>query len=489
MNKLLLQDTIIAPITAPGIGAVCVIRISGASAISSAGRFFHGKKLEQQQSHTVHFGTIRDEQNTIIDEVLLTLFRNPASYTGEDTVEISCHGSPYIQQQVIELFLRNGVRLATAGEFTMRAFLSGKLDLSQAEAVADLIASESASAHKVAMHQLRGGIGNELTKLRTELINFASLIELELDFSEEDVEFANRAQLRVLLHQIQQYIGGLIRSFQLGNAIRNGVVTVIAGRPNAGKSTLLNALLNEERAIVSEIAGTTRDTIEEVLNISGVLFRLTDTAGIREAQDQIEAIGVERTMEKVRQAAILVYVWDVTTMKICEVYEDIAKLRHEDLKLLVLCNKMDKNPYFRPEWLYDPFGSDAPPYILHSDGDVDAFRAVFESAQPLQGEQVITLSAKAGMNVPYLKESLLSLIAGGEVNFESTVITNARHLDALQNAHTALDKVLEGLDAGISSDFIAMDIRVALFELGLISGKVDTEDLLENIFSRFCIGK
>lgn len=489
MNKLLLQDTIIAPITAPGIGAVSVIRISGPEAITVADRFFHGKKPVEQKSHTVHFGTIRDEQDNIIDEVLLTIFRNPKSYTGEDTVEISCHGSPYIQQQLIELFLRNGVRLATAGEFTMRAFLNGKLDLSQAEAVADLIASESASAHKVAMHQLRGGIGNELSQLRTELINFASLIELELDFSEEDVEFANRGQLTALVLTIQRYIERLISSFQLGNAIRNGVTTVIAGRPNAGKSTLLNALLNEERAIVSEIAGTTRDTIEEVLNISGVLFRLTDTAGIREAQDQIEAIGVERTLEKVRQAAILVYVWDVTTMKISEVYEDIGRLQHEELKLLVLCNKMDRNPYFRPEWLYEPFASDAPPYILHADGDVEAFRAIYESVGALQKDQVITLSAKEGMNIPYLKETLLSLIAGGEVNFESTVITNARHLDALQNAHAALNKVLEGIAADVSSDFIAMDIRNALYELGLITGRVDIEDLLENIFSRFCIGK
>lgn len=489
MNPIQLQDTIIAPITATGIGAVAVIRLSGTNAITISDTFFHGKKLSTQPTHTVHFGTIRNETNEVLDEVLVTLFRNPKSYTGEDSIEISCHGSPYIQQQIVELFLRNGVRLANPGEFTMRAFLNGKLDLSQAEAVADVIASQSASAHKIALHQLRGGIGNELSQLRESLIHFASLIELELDFAEEDVEFANRKELSALVQKIQHYILTLIRSFQLGNAIKNGVTTVIAGRPNAGKSTLLNALLNEERAIVSDIAGTTRDTIEEILNVNGVLFRLIDTAGIREAQDQIEAIGVERTMEKVRQAAILIYVWDVTTMKIVEVLEDISKLQHDDLKMLVICNKMDRNPHFRPEWLLNPLDDEVPPYILHPEGDTVAFKDFYSSITPLKSEQVITLSAKEGMNISYLKEKLLTLIADGEVSMESTVITNARHFEALQSANVALGNVLVGIEGQVTSDFIAMDIRRALYDLGTITGKVDVEDLLENIFSKFCIGK
>lgn len=489
MQRLFIQDTIIAPITAPGIGAVAVIRISGAEAIQLTDKFFFGKKLADQATHTAHFGTIRNEKNETIDEVLVTIFKNPKSYTGEDTVEISCHGSPFIQQQILELFLRNGIRTANPGEFTMRAFLNGKLDLSQAEAVADLIASQSEASHKVALHQLRGGFSNELQRLRDELINFASLIELELDFAEEDVEFANRGQLQQLVQKIQIYIQGLLRSFQLGNAIKNGVTTVIAGRPNAGKSTLLNALLNEERAIVSDIAGTTRDTIEEMLNINGITFRLIDTAGIREAQDQIEAIGVERTMEKVRQAAILVYVWDVTSMKIIEVLQDIAKLQRDDLKLLVLCNKMDRNPYFELEWLTQPLASNAPPYILHPEGDIEAFTNFYNSIEPIDNQQVISLSAKEGMNIHYLKEKLLGLVAEGELNFESTVITNARHYEALQRAQIALDDVLKSMEIGVTSDFIAMDIRRALYELGAITGEVDVEDLLGNIFSKFCIGK
>ncbi len=489
MQQVFLQDTIIAPITASGIGAVSVIRISGAQAFEITNRFFYGKNLTEQKTHTVHFGTIRNESKKIIDEVLVTIFKNPKSYTGEDSIEISCHGSPYIQQQILELFLRNGIHMANPGEFTMRAFLNGKLDLSQAEAVAELIASQSEASHKVALHQLRGGFSNELAQLREELINFASLIELELDFGEEDVEFANRAQLKALVQKIQIYINSLLRSFQLGNAIKNGVTTVIAGRPNAGKSTLLNALLNEERAIVSDIAGTTRDTIEEILNINGVVFRLIDTAGIREAQDQIEAIGIERTMEKVRQAAILVYIWDVTTMKIIDVLQDINALQHADLQFLVLCNKMDRNPTFNPDWLLNPLAANVPPYVLHPDGDIEDFKTFYENIPPLKTAQVMTLSAKEGMNVAYLKEKLLALIADGEVNLESTVITNARHYEALQRANTSLDAVLNSLSLGITSDFVAMDIRRALYELGSITGQVDVEDLLANIFSNFCIGK
>jgi tRNA modification GTPase len=489
LTQIHTEDTIIAPITANGIGAVSIIRISGKDAISVTEKFFHGKKLSKQASHTIHFGTIRNEQNRILDEVLISLFKNPKSYTGEDSIEISCHGSPYIQQQVLELFLNAGVRMANPGEFTMRAFLNGKLDLSQAEAVAELIASQSEASHKVALHQLRGGFSNELSKLREELINFASLIELELDFGEEDVEFVNREQLRLLVEKIQYYVQQLLRSFQLGNAIKNGVTTVIAGRPNAGKSTLLNTLLNEERAIVSDIAGTTRDTIEETLNINGVLFRLIDTAGIREAQDQIEAIGVQKTLEKVRQAAILVYLWDVNQMKIREVLEDIEKLQQEDMKLLVVCNKIDKNPSFDIEWLLNPLSETIPSLWKHDTDTTNDFNAFYQKMKPLQKEQVLSLSAKDGLHIGVLKEKLLQTLANGNLNLENTIITNARHYEALQRAQTALTAVLDSLAFGVTTDFVAMDIRRSLYEIGSITGHVDVEDLLANIFSKFCIGK
>lgn len=344
-----LQDTIVALATPPGVGAIGVIRLSGEDALFIVNQVFHGKDLTAQPSHTAHFGTIKDEDETIIDEVLVTVFVAPKSYTGENVAEVSCHGSSYIIQQLIQLFIQKGARLAQPGEFTLRAFLNGRMDLSQAEAVADLIAAESKSAHAVAMQQMRGGFSNEIKRLREELIHFASMIELELDFGEEDVEFANRDDLKQLIHKILSLIHSLIHSFKLGNVIKNGVSTVIAGRPNAGKSTLLNALLNEERAIVSEIEGTTRDTIEEVLNIKGIHFRLIDTAGIREAQDQIEAIGVQKTMEKIQQSALLVYVFDVIKTKPEEVHKDLQKLVRPGLQLLVVANKMDLNPYTKVE--------------------------------------------------------------------------------------------------------------------------------------------
>ena len=456
-----LSDTIVALATPPGLGAIGVIRLSGKDAVAIVNEAFEGKDLSRQKSHTIHFGSIRDGDE-ILDEVLASLFIAPKSYTGENVVEVSCHGSNYILQKIIQLFLKKGARLARAGEFTLRAFLNGKLDLSQAEAVADLIASDSAGAHQIAMQQMRGGISNEIQKLREELIHFASLIELELDFGEEDVEFANRGELRDLIKKIQAYIFTLLQSFDLGNAIKNGVTTVIAGRPNAGKSTLLNALLNEERAIVSEVAGTTRDTIEEILNINGVQFRLIDTAGIREAQDQIEAIGVQKTMEKVRQAALLIYVFDVTQLNPAEVDADLAKLVGDQIKLLVVANKMDLNPYTRP--------------------------AVFAS-DVLSSDQIITASAKNGMNVPYLKEKLFETALSDKKSNESTVVSNARHYEALQKTTAALDDVLRGMDQGVTGDFLAMDIRRALHHLSTITGQVDVEDLLENIFSRFCIGK
>lgn len=461
------QDTIVALATAPGVGAIGVIRLSGENAIEICDAFFHGKKLSAQPSHTIHLGTIRDEENRILDEVLVSLFKTPKSYTRENVVEISCHGSPYILQQVVQLFLRNGARMANAGEFTLRAFLNGQLDLSQAEAVADLISSSSEASHSVAMRQMRGGISLEIKRLREELINFASLIELELDFGEEDVEFANRDALKALMEKINRYINALLQSFQLGNAIKNGISTVIAGRPNAGKSTLLNALLNEERAIVSEIAGTTRDTIEEVLNIKGVEFRLIDTAGIREATDAIEKIGVAKTMEKIEQSSLLLYVFDVIETEPKEVVEDLKQLLNGNQKLVVVCNKMDFNPYFSAEEL------------LKAQGD-----NVF-----LTKENIIAVSAKNEMNIPYLKEKLYSAAIEGNISQESIIVSNSRHYDALNKANQSLKDALHALENNVTSDFMALDIRRALSYLGEITGDVSVEDLLGNIFSKFCIGK
>lgn len=490
-----LSSTIVALATPPGVGAIGIIRLSGTRAIIIADTIFKGKRLENQASHTAHFGKIATADGRVLDEVLITIFKAPHSYTGEDTAEISCHGSQYILQEVIRLCLQHGARLAEPGEFTFRAFLNGKMDLSQAEAVADLINSESEAAHAVALRQLRGGFREEIHRLRDELIGFASLVELELDFAEEDVEFADRTQLKNLVARIRAYIQSLLRSFGLGNALKTGVATVIAGRPNAGKSTLLNALLNEERAIVSDIAGTTRDTIEEVLNIKGVQFRLIDTAGIREAQDAIEAIGVQRTMEKIQQASILVYVWDVAGMTLAEVQADLAALvprnpvpggeeqgRAGDPGYIVVCNKMDKNPYFKTDWLLDPTLPDIHPYLLEG-GLPD--RASFI----LDPSAIIPVSAKNAQNIEYLKEKLFETAIGEGVNFESTIVTNARHYDALRRADEALSDVLNGLETGITGDFVAQDIRRSLAYLSEITGDIGVEDLLGTIFGKFCIGK
>lgn len=481
-----LTDTIAALATPPGVGAIGVIRLSGKAALQIVSSVFKGKNLAEQPSHTLHFGTIKNDEGQVLDEVLVSVFRGPNSYTGEDTAEVSCHGSPFILQKIIELFVEKGARLAQPGEFTLRAFLNGKMDLSQAEAVADLIASSSEGSHSVAMRQMRGGFSHEIQRLREELVNFASLIELELDFAEEDVEFANRPQLKALVTKIHAYIHSLIQSFKLGNVLKTGVPTVIAGRPNAGKSTLLNALLNEERAIVSEIAGTTRDTVEEVLNINGVEFRLIDTAGIREAQDQIEAIGVEKTMEKIGQAALLVYVFDVVETKIDEVLNDVESLRSENTEMIIVCNKMDKLPSYKPEWLLHP-DDPAIPDFFFANGRPD--KSLPKKQAITNHQSVITLSAKNSMNVPYLKEKLYDAVVTQKLTGESTVVTNARHLEALQKAAASLDDVLHGLDSGITSDFVAMDIRRSLAYLGEITGEVGVEDLLGNIFSKFCIGK
>lgn len=449
------SETIVALSTPPGIGAIGVIRISGEEAIEIADEIFHGKKLSEQASHTLHFGSIYDEEK-LLDEVVIGLFRKPNSYTKEDVVEISCHGSPYILNSILQLIIKKGARLAKPGEFTMRSFLNGRMDLAQAEAVADLIASESSGAHQSAMNQMRGGISSEIKKLRSQLIHFASLLELELDFGEEDVEFADRKQLVTLIEKINVFIKKLIDSFQLGNVIRHGVNTVIAGRPNAGKSTLLNALLNEERAIVSEIAGTTRDTIEEVLNISGILFRLIDTAGLRDAENKIEEIGVKKTMEKISQSAIVIYLFDVNEMSSHEVKDDVQKLNVSNIPFLIAGNKIDEAKK-----------------SLKSFNDLN--NAIF-------------ISAKEKQHLQELKDMLLQIVFTKNPS-ENTIVTNARHVDALQKTYDALVNAKKGLAENFSQELIAIEIRSALDYLGMITGEITNDDLLENIFRNFCIGK
>jgi tRNA modification GTPase len=450
-------DTIVALATPNGIGAIAVIRLSGLDAIAIANSVWKGKDLTKQASHTIHFGHIVDG-DLVLDEVLASLFVAPRSYTRENVVEISCHASGYIIESIIKLFIKKGARSAKPGEFTLRAFLNGQLDLSQAEAVADLIASNSKASQQVALQQLRGGFSTQLQTLREQLVNFASLIELELDFAEEDVEFANRDQLKNLIHEITKIVGRLIQSFELGNAIKNGVNTVIAGRPNAGKSTFLNALLNEERAIVSHIPGTTRDTIEEVLNIQGINFRLIDTAGIREATDAIEQIGVQRTMEKISQSALLVYVFDAAEITPDELNSDIDSLQKPGISMLLVANKAD---------LLTPAQLSALPH----------------------GDKLTIISAKEKQHIDELKQKVYSSAIKDQLSGDETLVTNIRHLEALQKTEEALVRVLGGIDGSITSDFLSMDIKQALHYLGEITGVVTTDDLLENIFSKFCIGK
>lgn len=450
------EETIVALATPNGIGAIGVIRLSGPDAITIAQKVWKGKDLTKQLSHTLHFGRIVNGDMEL-DEVVASLFVAPRSYTRENVVEISCHGSNYIIESIIKLLIKNGARAAKAGEFTLRAFLNGQLDLSQAEAVADLIASNSKASQQVALQQLRGGFSNQLQQLRDQLVQFASLIELELDFAEEDVEFANRDQLKKLTHDITRIIGTLIQSFELGNAIKNGVNTVIAGRPNAGKSTLLNALLNEERAIVSHIPGTTRDTIEEVLNIQGINFRLIDTAGIREATDAIEQIGVQRTMEKISQSALLLYVYDAGEISLADLNSDIEALQKPGVTMLIVANKAD---------------------LLNTEQ---------LSALP-HTEKAIIISAKEKQHIDELKYKIYSAAVKDQLTGHETLVTNIRHLEALQKTEEALIRVLAGIDT-VTSDFLSMDIKQALHYLGEITGAVTTDDLLENIFSKFCIGK
>ncbi len=448
-------QTIVALSTPTGSGALGVIRLSGPDAISIINSVFKGKDLTKQASHTLHFGLIMDK-DAILDEVVVGLFLAPKSYTKENVVEISCHGSSYIIQRIINLLIENGARAAKPGEFTLQAFVNGAFDLSKAEAVADLIASNSKASHDIAMQQMRGGFANELQGLREKLIHFASMIELELDFAEEDVEFANREELKELVLQINKVIARLITSFELGNVIKNGIPIVIAGKPNVGKSTLLNTLLNEERAIVSDIAGTTRDTIEDEINIDGVIFRFIDTAGIRETADLIEAKGVERTLEKMKQAKLIIYMADAL-QDFDDISDQIAGLEKQDIPYLLLINKSD----------------------LLSD---------VQKVQ-LQELPVHFISARSNVGVDELKDSLLETVNIKNLNTNETILTNIRHVEALKNTETALNRVLENVDNPITSDFLAMDIKQALHYLGEIVGEVTTDDLLDNIFSKFCIGK
>ena len=459
------QDTIVALATPSGAGAIAIIRLSGKDAIAIADKHFKsvsGKQLLKQATHTIHLGHVIDEER-VIDEVLVSVFKNPNSYTGEHVVEISCHGSIYIQQEIIQLFLRNGCRMASAGEFTLRAFLNGKLDLSQAEAVADLISSDNAASHQIAMQQMRGGFSSEIEKLREELLNFASLIELELDFSEEDVEFADRSQFKALLTRINFVLKRLIDSFAVGNVIKNGIPVAIVGEPNVGKSTLLNALLNEERAIVSDIAGTTRDTIEDELVINGIGFRFIDTAGIRETKDVVESIGIKKTFEKMEQAQVVVLLFSAEEFKTesKRLQFEIEKIKNKfPLKsLLILANKVD---------------------VLNT-LELDRLKEEFEN--------IHLLSAKTGLGVEELKTKLISFVNTGALRNNETIVTNTRHYDSLLKALVEIQKVKEGLDTGLSGDLLAIDIRQALYYFGEITGQVSSDELLGNIFANFCIGK
>jgi len=463
------QDSIVALATPSGAGAIAIIRISGADAISIGNSVFKSiknKDLTKQKTHTLHLGHIVDDSKTL-DEVLISVFKGPNSYTGENTVEISCHGSTYIQQQIIQLLLRKGCRMADAGEFTLRAFLNGKLDLSQAEAVADLISSDNEASHQIAMQQMRGGFSNEIAKLREELLNFASLIELELDFAEEDVEFADRTQFHELLNRIEFVLKRLIDSFAVGNVIKNGIPVAIVGEPNVGKSTLLNALLNEERAIVSDIAGTTRDTIEDELVIGGVGFRFIDTAGIRETKDVVESIGIKKTFEKIEQAQLVIYLIDSLKFKdsSASFIVEIEKIKNKyPLKeILIVCNKIDQL----------------------TQEELETTRNELETLSLKQ----IFLSAKQNIGVEELKDKLLSFVNTGALRNNETIVTNTRHYDSLIKALDEIQKVKFGLETNLSSDLIALDIREALYQFGLITGQVSNEELLGNIFANFCIGK
>jgi len=461
------NDTIVALATPSGVGAIAVIRLSGEDAIKIVDQFFtsvrKNKSLLQQKTHTVHLGHIVDNER-IIDEVLVSVFKNPNSYTGENVVEISCHGSVFIQQEIIQLFLKNGCRMADNGEFTMRAFLNGKMDLSQAEAVADVIASNSEASHQMAIQQMRGGITNELKELRGQLLDFAALIELELDFSGEDVEFADRTKFRELVTKISTVLKRLIDSFAFGNAMKNGIPVAIIGEPNVGKSTLLNALLNEEKAIVSDIAGTTRDAIEDEMIIDGVAFRFIDTAGIRETEDVVESIGIQKAYEKADNAQLVIFLINAeeVIIKSSKLLAEISKVkdRFSQKRVLVIANKIDNLSNDKTSELN---------YLL---------------------PEALLLSAKQKIGVDDLKNELTSLVNKGALSNNETIVTNSRHFEALNNALESIQSVEDGIELGISSDLFAIDIRECLRYLGNITGEYDVDkDILGHIFSNFCIGK
>lgn len=449
------DETIVALATAQGISAIAVIRLSGKDSIELTQKIFKGKDLVTQPSHTIHFGTIHDGEKNI-DEVLVSIFKAPNSFTKENSVEISCHGSPIIVKEIIKVLVKNGARLATPGEFTKRAFINGRFDLAQAEAVADIISAETDNARQAALNQMRGGFSKEIQHLREELIHFASLIELELDFGEEDVEFVKRDDLKKLIYSIQSFLNSLIHSFDQGNVIKNGVPTVIAGKPNAGKSTLLNALLNEEKAIVSDIPGTTRDVIEDEMILGGISFRFMDTAGLRETTDLVESIGVERTHDRIKKAALVLYVFDLS-LSLDEIVREEESVKKLNVPVIKVGNKMDK--------------------------------ANGTSVEKLLANDFVLISASQKQNIQKLKDKILSHFQIGEVKQGDVLVTNLRHYQNLRQTNDALNRVLSGMGSGITGDFLAMDIRQALHFLGEITGQVTTDDLLANIFSKFCIGK
>ncbi len=460
MNKLTgWDDTIVALATPPGVGAIGVIRLSGTKSFTIINQLFSSKDLLNQRSHTLHVGFLKVE-NIILDEVVVSLFKGPKSYTGEDVVEISAHGSPFIQQQIIEACIKYGARLAKPGEFTQRAFLKGKMDLTQAEAVADLIASNTSASHRTALNNIRGGFSDELKILRDQLITFSALIELELDFSQEDVEFADRTKFYELINQLTELTNQLVNSFKLGNVIKNGVSVAIVGKPNAGKSTLLNTLLNENRAIVSEIAGTTRDTIEEILNIDGILFRLIDTAGIRHhTTDSIEKIGVERSLEKIKSADIVLYIFDSTSDSVEDLKKQVTEFQKAGINFLLVANKTD----------------------LASE---DVAREKYASVN-----NIVFISAKKNQHTEVLKEKMTDIVLAGHLSTENTIVTNARHYHALKEVSKSLNDIKTGLDNKLPGDLLSLDIRRSLYYLGEITGEITNDDQLDYIFSKFCIGK
>ncbi len=463
---MLYSDTICATATAAGVGALGIIRVSGNDAIIKVNDVFKGKNLEKVASHSVHYGNIINSDSEIIDEVMIAVFHAPKTFTTENLVEISCHGSPFIQQKIIELLLQNGVRLATAGEFTQRAFLGGRIDLSQAEAVADLIASENKASHELAINQMRGGFSSELKDLREELINCTALVELELDFSEEDVDFINKDHLIDLITKINSKIDPLIESFAYGNAIKTGVPVAIVGKPNAGKSSLLNVLLNENRAIVSAIPGTTRDTIEEQIVIDGIAFRFIDTAGIRETNDEIESMGIVKTFEKARESTIVLYLFDKENTTMNEVISDYKSLKTETNSIIICPTKID---------LYDGFNWEEWITFLKNN---------------IEYETMIGLSAKTKANISTLKHSLSKPFLQIKEKRGNNIVVNQRHYSELTDTKSALDCAKEGLQNGLSGDLVAFHLRDAIRSIGNITGEVEIDrDILGTIFGKFCIGK